>query len=414
MPTVASFNWEQGTWSALDAATADITVCVAGDWAPIRQFRPLIETSPRSIYGDLLPVIQSADLSIVNLEAPLSDRGVPVDKSGSVFKGEETHAAGLAAVPFNVATLANNHVFDYGLDAFRDTLAVLDKHHIRHTGAGFSEQAAASPLVVDVNGITVGIVNFSEGEDLTAARNNASGVMGWDLATVTKTVRALKQRVNIVLAICHGGIEYIPFPPPYVADAFQQVAEAGADAVVGHHPHVPQGLSFFKDVPIFHSLGNFIFYQETDLKFRKLGYLVMLGFTKAALVSVRIVPYRIHAGGLQTLQDGALKDFWARFKAISLPLDDPQLFTDTWNAFLHHYGTAGFFDEVAMIMEKLKTDPKKGAAMFRNRLTTLQHYHHWTALLTRLVDGTLESSPPWARRLTNEWLTATENDSPSD
>jgi poly-gamma-glutamate synthesis protein (capsule biosynthesis protein) len=95
-----------------------------------------------------------------------------------------------------------------------------------------------------------------------------------------------------------------------------------------------------------------------------------------------------------------------KFKEISLPLDDAQLISDTWHGFLHHYGANGFLEEVAMIMEKMKSDPKKGAAMFRNRLTTLQHYHHWKALLTRMVNGSLEASPQWARRLTDEWLTA--------
>ena len=405
MTDASSFPWEQGSWSAPHGGKPQITVCVAGDWAPIRQFRSLIETSPAAVYGDLLPTLQSADLSIVNLEAPLSDRGFPVAKSGSVFKGEEKHAAGLAAIPFDVATLANNHVFDYGLEAFQDTLAVLERNNIRHTGAGLSEDAADRPLVLDINGITIGIVNFSEGEDLTAARGDAPGVMGWDLATITQTIKMLKRQVNFVLVICHGGIEYIPFPPPYVVHAFQQVAGAGADAVVGHHPHVPQGLSFHKGTPICHSLGNFVFYQETDLKFRKLGYLVTLGFTSDALVSVKLVPYRINDSGLQVLQGREREDFFVKFKEISLPLDDPQLLVDAWNGFLDYYGADGFSEEVSMILEKMKSDPKKGAAMFRNRLTTLQHYHHWKALLTQMVNGTLESSPQWARRLTEEWLT---------
>jgi poly-gamma-glutamate capsule biosynthesis protein CapA/YwtB (metallophosphatase superfamily) len=406
MPDISTFNWEQGTWSAPGAGKEQITVCVAGDWAPIRRFRSLIETSPRTVYGDLLPAIQSADLSIVNLETPLSDRGAPVDKSGSVFKGEERHVSGLAAVPIDVVTLANNHVFDYGLDAFQDTLAVLERHNIQHIGAGLTEEEAARPLVLDINGVTIGIVNFSEGEDLTAAQGTAPGVMGWDLATVTQTIKTLKQQVDVVLAIGHGGIEYIPFPPPYVTHAFQQAAEAGADVVLGHHPHVPQGLSFHKGVPVCHSLGNFVFFQETDLKFRKLGYLVTVGFTRDGLVSLKLVPYRINGSGLQALQDQELDSFLVKFKEISLPLDDPRLLSDTWHGFLHYYGANGFFEEVSMIVEKMKIDPKKGAAMFRNRMTTLQHYHHWKALLTRMVDGTLASSPQWARRLTEEWMTA--------
>ncbi len=405
MLSVSSFNWEKGSWLDPSAGAPEVTLCVAGDWAPIRQFRSIIETAPSSVYGDLLPVIQGVDLSVVNLEAPLSDRGTAVDKSGSVFKGEEKHIAGLAAVPFDVVTLANNHVFDFGVDAFQDSLKVLEKNNIQHTGAGMSEEEAARPLVVDIRGTRIGIVNFSEGEDLTAALNGNPGVMGWDLPTVTRTIKELKKQVDIVLAISHCGIEYIPFPPPYVASAFKQVADAGADVVIGHHPHVPQGLSIYKNTPICYSLGNFVFYQETDLKYRKLGYMVKVGLSNKALVSLDLVPYKIHSQGLKALEDLELADFLWKFKEVSLPLGNPNEFEGSWNSFLHYYGTSGFFNEVSMIMEKMKDDPKKGAAMFRNRLTTLQHFHHWKDLMTRIVDGTLESSQQWAKDLTEEWLT---------
>ncbi|MEJ2157376.1 MAG: CapA family protein [Desulfobacteraceae bacterium] len=404
MPSVSSFNWEQGCWSNPSESKPEIVLCVAGDWAPIRQFKPIIETAPAAVYGDLLSEIQSADLSIVNLEAPLSDRGAPAAKSGSVFKGEEKHIAGLTAVPFDVATLANNHVFDFGLDAFQDSLALLRKNHIRYTGAGLSEEDAARPLVMEIKGLQIGIVNFSEGEDLTAAKDGHPGVMGWDLGAVTQTIKTLKKSVDFVLAIGHCGIEYIPFPPPYVADAFKQAADAGADAVIGHHPHVPQGLSFHNNVPICHSLGNFVFYQETALKYRKLGYMVKIGIRKEALVSLELVPYRIGEKGLTALADSEAVEFFRKLKEISLPLEDPERFEATWHGFLHLTGANGFLEEITMILGKLKEDPQKGAAMFRNRLTTLQHYHHWKDLMTRIVDGTLEASPGWARELTREWL----------
>ena len=72
---------------------------------------------------------------------------------------------------------------------------------------------------------------------------------------------------------------------------------------------------------------------------------------------------------------------------------------------MQYYGIDGFFNEIAMIMEKIKTEPEKGAAMFRNRLTTLQHYHHWKDFLTNIVEGKTESSPEWAHRIIKEWLT---------
>jgi poly-gamma-glutamate synthesis protein (capsule biosynthesis protein) len=253
--------------------------------------------------------------------------------------------------------------------------------------------------------LTIGIVNFSEGEDLTAAENGP-GVMGWDLAAVIRTIETLKATIDFVVVISHCGIEYIPFPPPYVVNAFKQIADAGADLVIGHHPHVPQGISFQNNIPICHSLGNFVFYQETDLKFRKLGYMVKAGVKKNALVSLELIPYQIESLGLSRLKDQALTSFFNKFKEISLPLDSPATVQDAWHGFLDDYGKQGFFNEISMITEKLAHDPQKGAAMFRNRLTTLQHYHHWKDVMTRIVNGDLESSPEWAKALTREWLTA--------
>jgi len=91
------------------------TVLVASDWAPIRAFEPIIREAPESIYGDLLPVIRGADLRLVNCECALTSAGRAVWKSGAVFKGEPADAAGLAAVPFDVACLANKHDLDYGV-----------------------------------------------------------------------------------------------------------------------------------------------------------------------------------------------------------------------------------------------------------------------------------------------------------
>lgn len=405
--TRSSFDWATGSWKKNKgnsrSKTPTTSVCIAGDWAPIRVFKNVLEKNPNSVYGNLHPIVRSADLSIVNLESPLSDRGAPAHKSGAVFKGEQRHVKALASVPFDVVTLANNHIMDYGIDAFIDTLKGLDSHHIHRTGAGMSLEGAAAPLILKTNGIKIAIVNFSEGEDLTSA-GKGPGVMGWELSLVENTIKKVRAEVDFIIVISHCGIEYIPFPPPYVAKAFKQMADAGADIVIGHHPHVPQGIEFYNNTPICYSLGNFIFYQQTDLKYRKLGYLVNLELNKDALLSLELIPYEIHDKGLSLLEGPRLDAYWDKFKEISMPLHDDKQFLETWHGFLHTYGINGFFNEISRITEKIKTDPKKGAAMFRNRLTTLQHYHHWKDFMSMIIEGRLDSSPEWSRRLNNEWL----------
>jgi len=130
----------------------EISVLIAADWAPIRALEIPVRSNPESVYGDMLPVLRRADLRIVNCECALTSFQKPVWKSGAVFKGEPAHVEGLAAVPFEVACLANNHVFDYGVAGFRESLMLLQRSGIRTVGAGLTEEQAYAPLSLMVKG----------------------------------------------------------------------------------------------------------------------------------------------------------------------------------------------------------------------------------------------------------------------
>jgi poly-gamma-glutamate synthesis protein (capsule biosynthesis protein) len=397
-------NWNNGCWKNEAAAGADAEILIASDWAPIRAFERMILNDPEAVYGDLMPVLRQSDLRIVNLECPLTPSASPVWKSGSVLKGAAEHVRGLTVVPFEIATLGNNHVFDYGVDGFEQTRALLADNAVRTVGAGMSAEEAQKPLIVDVKHLKVGIINFSEGEDLTAA-GDGPGVFGWQVDDVVSGIRRVRESVDVLIIICHCGVEYIPFPPPYVAEAFQRLAAEGADLVIGHHPHVPQGVGIHENTPICYSLGNFVFYQETDLKYRKMGYLIRAGISSGGLAGIEIVPYGIYSHGLGLLKDDSYRWFFEKLKRVSEPLDNLTGIHDAWYGFLRNYGIRGFVEEIDMLMARLRNEPEKGAAMFRNRIATMQHNRHWIDALTRMIDGRIDSSPQWAFDLTREWLT---------
>jgi poly-gamma-glutamate capsule biosynthesis protein CapA/YwtB (metallophosphatase superfamily) len=381
-------------------------ILVASDWAPIRAFGPMMRSEPESVYGDLLPDLRDADLRIVNCECALTKAGKPVWKSGSVFKGEPAHAKALAAVPFEVACLANNHVLDYGVAGLRETLSVLRRHAVRTVGAGLTEEEAYRPLSLTVNGTKVHIVNVSEGEDLTASRGGP-GVFGWDVARATSLISRCRKRGGIVIAIAHCGLEYVPYPPPYVATAFRAMVDAGAACVVGHHPHVPQGIEWRRGRPIIYSLGNFAFYQLTDLFWRRTGFCVRLHFAGDRLTDVERLPYRITDLGLRALDAKADAAFRHTMARLSRPLRTPALAERAWQTYVDSYGKDGFTAEVLGILEKMNTEPPKGAAMFRNRITTMQHRELWRDLLTRMMAGGRPRVSREARRTVDEWFTRT-------
>lgn len=388
----------------MSAGKKRVRIIIAADWAPIRALEPAVSRRPDSAYGDLLPFLRAADLRIVNCECALTAARRPVWKSGAVFKGLPAHVAGLTAVPFEVACLANNHVFDYGLAGFRETLDVLGRNGVRTVGAGMTFEEAAAPMTLTVGGTRVTVVNFSEGEDLTAS-TGGPGVCGWEVERLAGKIRKAKKRGDFVIAVGHAGLEYIPFPPPYVVEAFRALSDAGADCVVGHHPHVPQGLESRGGRLIAYSLGNFVFYQPPELYYRRTGFCLSLGVRAGRLASYGIHPYRITSEGLRRLDRGEEGRFRGTLRRVSRPLGSARGVAEAWQAYLAYYGPAGFENEVRGILDMMESEPRKGAAMFRNRMTTLQHSELWRDALTRfMAEKPAPARPAWTR-LIREWFT---------
>lgn len=388
------------------SGSSEISIVIASDWAPIRALETVVRSAPDAVYGDMLPVLRGADLRIVNCECALTAARKPVWKSGAVFKGLPAHVAGLTCVPFEVACLANNHVFDYGLRGFRETLDVLRRNGIRTVGAGLGFEEALTPQTVLVKRTRVTILNFSEGEDLTASRGGP-GVCGWEIDRLAALVRKAKKRGDFVIAVGHAGLEYIPFPPPYVVEAFRALAEAGADCVIGHHPHVPQGLEVRDGRLIAYSLGNFVFFQPSELYYRRTGFCLMIHVRGNRLSSYELLPYRITGQGLRKLDSLEGSKFLSEIGRISEPLRSASGIAEAWQAYLAYYGPGGFKKEVLGILEKMETDPRKGAAMFRNRITTLQHSELWRDALTRFMAEKKIPVPAGMTRLIQEWFTKT-------
>ncbi|MBN2582789.1 MAG: CapA family protein [Planctomycetes bacterium] len=401
-----AIDWNNGTWTADGAAGApEARIMVTADWAPLRQYEELIPSRPEAVYGDLLPEIRAADLAVTNVECVLGDEGRAIPKAGPNLRAGAAAVAGLTAARFTVATLANNHVLDFGGEGLAATLDTLRGAGLRTVGAGMTEAAATVPLVVDVAGTSVGLASFCEGEDETDARGERPGTCGWDLGRAEATVRRLRGEVDVVLVVCHAGREHTPCPPPYIVAAYRRMAAAGADAVIAHHPHAPQGVEVRDGTPIVYSMGNFVFYQRPDLFFRHSGYMVELSLRGRRLAGLRLVPYVIGDEGLR-LMTGRLRSwFFDRLREASEPLADEAALAEAWDAFIDLRQEAGFPDELNWALGAWKDDPALGAARVRNLFITPAHVTLWTRGLSRIVNGRADSAPEWARKLVRLWTT---------
>lgn len=401
MKNSTEMNWETGTWNNEKDNSSSQRIVITGDWAPIRHFEQVMADEPKDCYGDTLNVLNDADLRIVNLECTMKGKK-PVLKGGPNLKGTEAHMECLKTGGFEIATLGNNHVFDYGYEGFQKMVGMLDEEGIKHLGAGKDADSARQPLIYNLNGIKIGIINFTEGHDLTDAGEDKPGVFGWKPDIAREQIIILKETCDLVFPIIHAGVEFSAYPSQYAIDTYRMLADEKPDAVIAHHPHVPQGIEFHNEVPIFYSLGNYLFYQETNLFHRKQGYLLELSVSKQGLQSFKVHPYGINDNGVFLLKGQRFRNFMRLLEKLSAPLAEHAY--ETWHGVLKARWNSGFAKtEFEKTVELFKHEPLRAAAVFRNRMTTLQHTGLYIPMFDRVVNGVIDDAPDYAYEMENEF-----------
>jgi poly-gamma-glutamate capsule biosynthesis protein CapA/YwtB (metallophosphatase superfamily) len=210
-----------------------------------------------ALFQDTRAILLNADLTIGNLETPLSNRSAltPYPGKAFVFCAPQEFARSLRFGGVNIVSLANNHIMDYGLPALSDTMRSLQSQGVLYTGAGRNLAEACRPLVCEANGLTIAFLAFTYA---FPARRNAPGCCPCDLKFMQKQIKAVKEAGHIIVVSIHHGIEYVDYPDRHILSLFRGAADAGASVVLGHHPHVVQGLEVYKNTLIAYSLGNFI------------------------------------------------------------------------------------------------------------------------------------------------------------
>lgn len=401
--TGTKFNWDADE-PGKSPAPAALRITIASDWAPIRAYETAMVNGGAAIFGDLLPHLRESNLNIVNVEATLGDKGTPIPKSGPNLRGSEKAVRSLAEAPFHVACLANNHTFDYGPAGLENTMAALKRAGLQTVGAGMTGEEAAEPLMLTCAGVRVGIINCAEGEECRSV-GGGPGVYGLDLPAVKEQVSHLRSRCDVVLVIFHGGREHTPLPPPYVVRDLRRVAEAGASAVIAHHPHVPQGIEVYKGVPIAYSLGNFAFWQESDLFFRHSGYMVALDVMGREVVRLQVVPYLIERHGLRLMPEGLRASFLRDLRMVSDALSEPEFVEAVWDAVVDRIGLEGLISRLHRDLKLLESDSVRAAARLKNLFFTPAHCELFIHGLGRAAEGRLGCAPTYAAELVERWLT---------
>jgi len=233
-----------------------------------------------------VPVFRQYDVVFANLESQITDQGGETQhpRDRYIFSAPPQAAAALSQAGVSVVSTANNHAFDYGIRGLSETLDFLEAAGIRSTGSSKDSVGLFPPALVQRNGITLGFVAYSEFVNQKGAWQGRISL--FDARRATREIGVLREVADVVIASYHGGVEYVERPPRYTLSQMRQLIDLGADIVIGHHPHVPQGMEQYKGKWIFYSLGNFLFLQP-QREWTQKSYAVAVEFVRDSL-QVRI------------------------------------------------------------------------------------------------------------------------------
>lgn len=247
-------------------------ICFYDEYANMHSLKNRGGSIESSISAELLERMRQADILMLNNEFAYSNRGVPLADKAFTFRSRPENVALLSEMGVDIVSLANNHVYDYGEDALFDTLDTLQGAGMPYVGAGRNLDEAAAPYYYEVKGRTIAFISATQVE-----RNDAPDTKGATSVTAgtfrcfnneefDRLVQVIKEadaKADFTVVYIHWGTENTDELHWLQTKQAPLIVEAGADLIVGDHPHCLQGIEYIEGVPVFYSLGNFWFNSKT-------------------------------------------------------------------------------------------------------------------------------------------------------
>jgi Bacterial capsule synthesis protein PGA_cap len=246
------------------------------------------------------PWLRDADYRIGNLEVPIATVGAPMDNKIYTFRAHPRVLKVLAG-RFDALAVSNNHSGDYGRAAFLETMALVQGAGIATFGGGRNLAEAHRPLWIERQGLRIAVLGYNEFKPRSfEAGANWAGVAWSEDSHVLADIRAARRAgADVIIPFMHWGWEREPEPSQRQRQLARLMIDAGADAVVGGHPHVTQGADVYRGKPIIWSLGNFVF-DGFELPAAKLGWLLRLSVDRQGIVAWDTLQARMDDAGTPT------------------------------------------------------------------------------------------------------------------
>lgn len=226
-------------------------------------------TIENGISEAMLAQMQNVDIMTINNEFPYTDAGTRLEGKAYTFRADTDTVSYLEDMGVDLAMLANNHIYDFGEEGLFDTLTTLENAGIPYAGAGRNLEEAAAPVYFISGDIKIAFISATQIErldnpDTRGATENSAGVFRcWNPEKLYEVVAQAKDNSDFVVVYIHWGTENVKDPDWAQLEQAPKIAEAGADLIIGDHPHCLQGIQYFGETPVIYSLGNFWFNSKT-------------------------------------------------------------------------------------------------------------------------------------------------------
>jgi len=294
----------------------NITIC--GDICPTEDIlHHFNEATPESLLPGIMPLLDSSDILVGNLEFSLSSEFTPAIKTGPILHAYPKCIKFFQKLNFNALSLANNHIKDCGSKSVLETIEICNNSNINTFGAGSNQDEAKEPYMFDKNGIKVCLISFAEHE-FNAAYEDEPGAALFDPYFDLDRIQTLKENVDVLIVIYHGGIEHYKYPSPELQKKCRRMVDKGADFVVCQHSHIIGTEEQYNNGRILYGQGNSIYGHRHNDKAWNQGLIVNLQITKTKVdddidIKFEYTPIEADKGSLKLLDSDAATELLDNF-----------------------------------------------------------------------------------------------------
>ncbi len=345
------------------------TLTALGDVAIVGSFqRRFLKESPEAVVDpELIHLLRGSDACIANIECVLTDSDKFVTP-GYGLRTSPRMASILRSLGITIGTLANNHIRDVGDVGVSDTIRHLHAAGMMVCGAGETAQAASVALYFTAGSLRFGLLAVAEREDNLAGDHRAGSAF-FQPETWETRIADLRTTCDVVVVSVHAGHEFAEVPSPRIRAAYRAAIDAGAQVVLGHHPHVPQGIERYGNGVIFYSLGNFCFDSDYVCSYPcwEIGLVPRITFT-GKQVDFVVHPVRIGREGSVTLLTGReRRAFLKRLDRLSEIITDDCTFELEWKRHVQWRFEKDYLPHLRVFGERMSgSESRRYGRFYRN------------------------------------------------